>query len=203
MKDTNQVTQLINNSNITAYLNMIKLHDEDTYKHCIAVGTLTYLFLQELQKQETKPFHVKDINEIIKGALILDIGKIYLPFGLMRSTKELDKYEQMVLQEHPLIGYVSIKDSDLSDIIKTIVLKHHCTLNDSGYPVGEKILDNEEYVWVVAICDKINAMTSYRPFKESLSYEEAFSEIVKMSKEEVIPYKYMSVLKEVIKREAI
>lgn len=191
----NLLNQIIYNSDISTYLHLIKLNDEETYKHCTEVGVLTYIYLHRVENKYSK----YERHEIIKGALIHDIGKIYLPFGLMQSTKKLDTYEYKVIQEHPLLGYVTVKDTKLSDIVKTIILKHHCLLNEKGYPIGEKILEDEQYAWIVAIMDKFSGMTSIRSFKEPINYTQAFAEIVKMAKKDEIPYQNMLTLKEVIK----
>lgn len=191
----NLLNRLIYESDIATYLHLIKLNNEETYKHCIEVGVLTYIYLHRVESKYTK----YERNEIIKGALIHDIGKIYLPFGLMQSTKKLDDYEYLVIQEHSLLGYVSIKDTNLSDIVKKIVLKHHCLLDGKGYPLGEVIQEEEQYTWIVAILDKFSGMTSIRSFKEPMSNTEAFAEIVKMAKNDKVPYQNMMTLKEVVK----
>ena len=187
--------QLVNDSDITAYLNLIKLHDEEAYNHCLAVGELTCRFMEKV----TDKYSAHDCHEIIKGALIHDIGKIYLPFGLIQSTKALDYHERKVIEEHPLLGYVSIKDTALSDIIKKIVLKHHCQMNGNSYPTNEIIEETEQYVWIINMIDKFNAMTSVRPFKEPLSWPDAYKEIVKMAKKDILPYQNLLTFKEVIR----
>lgn len=186
----------ISDPGVNALLNILKLQDEDSYKHSINVASLTSQCLEEMVNKNECEWCGEQLIEIVKGALLHDIGKMFLPFGIQNSEKKLDKYMVEIVKTHPLLGFLSIQEIGCSDIIKNIVLLHHENANGTGYPINLETNtayfeeDVPSYVWIVAYADRFDAMTSSRMFKKSKSYHEAWEEMNYMRVNNILPYQY-------------
>ena len=192
--------------NTESFLQVMKVSDEETYKHSVDVAIFVSMCLEEMKNANECEYTEEECVEITKGALLHDVGKIFLPFGIQNSTKKLDIYMREVMKSHPLLGYIVIKDSSLSEIVKNIVLFHHENADGTGYPSNFETGScyNEEnlpaYVWIVSYADRFNAMTEYRNFKNSKTYSEAWDELNSLRINGKIPYKYASFYLKVIRK---
>lgn len=190
---------------VNALLNMLRLQDEDAYSHSDQVAYLTSLCLEEMVKKNECEWYGEQLTEIVKGALLHDVGKIFLPFGIQNSEKKLDIYMSEIMKSHPLLGYLSVRDNGYSDIIKNIILLHHENADGSGYPLNletrEKYTEENVpgYVWIVSYADRFDAMTSPRKFKPSKNYNEGWDELNNLRVNGVLPYKYAKYFHSVVK----
>lgn len=191
---------------VNSLLNILKLQDEDAFTHSKEVALLTSLCLEEMVKKGECEWYNEQMTEIVKGALLHDIGKIFLPFGIQNSEKKLDNYMAEIMKTHPLLGYLSVRENKYSKIVEDIILLHHSNANGTGYPVNLETGDvyTEEnvpnYVWIVCYADRFDAMTSPRKFKASKSYSEAWDELNQMRINKTLPYKYAKYFHSVIKK---
>jgi putative nucleotidyltransferase with HDIG domain len=163
---------LLNDRLIQPYLFKILNFDRSLFVHCYNVSLISEFLLERLgYKDETI------IKEVLKGALIHDIGKIYVPRALLFKPSFLTNDEMNVIKNHPAYGYEHVKDSGASDIVLDIILSHHETENGRGYP--NKATMMQEETQIVSIADKYEAMTSKRPYKAPMKHNEVMNIIKK------------------------
>lgn len=190
---------------VRAFLGIVKLKDEGAYIHSLGVAKLVAHCLEDMELRDEREWNESEKLEIVKGALLHDIGKVFLPFGLQNSSEKLDNYTREIVNAHPVVGYVALKDAACSEIVKNIVLMHHALANGKGYPVNLKdgSLYTEEnvppYVWLIAYADKFDAMTSQRHYKPSKSYQEAWRELNMMRISGELPYRFAGYMSTVVK----
>lgn len=106
-----------------------------------------------------------------------DIGKINVPIEILTKPGGIDQHERGIIQMHPQVGYDIIKGVDFPWPIAQAVLQHHERLDGSGYPAGisgEAIIIEAR---VLAVADVVEAMSSRRPYRESLGMDKALEEI--------------------------
>ena len=201
------VKECLKNSNISSLLGILQLTDEHAYNHSINVAELVEEYINLSKEENSLAWTEEECVEIIKGALLHDIGKTFLPFGLQSSSIKLDDLEMDILKMHPLLGRVAIKNSHFSEIIENIIYYHHANADGSGYPrVKGKMLTIEnvpDYVWVIVYADRFEAMTSYRPFQTPKSYPEAWEQILDMTRNNILPYQYLRIFGEIVKKRSI
>lgn len=116
-----------------------------------------------------------DIQSIIKGAYLHDIGKIGIPDATLLKTGSLTEEEYHVMKSHPERGGEIIKGVMWLEDALDIVVHHHEWYDGSGYPgrmVGDQIPINAR---IFAVADVFDALTSERHYKKAFSLQETVS----------------------------
>lgn len=142
--------------------------------HSIRTALLAMGIAKELGLRES------EIIEIGTGALLHDIGKLFLPREILDKPCKLSELEFDVIKTHSEIGFLLLKDQNwLPGKSVQIIHNHHERLDGSGYP--NRLSDEQIHLYdrIVGVADVFDAMTSKRNYREALSYEFAFKEIIK------------------------
>lgn len=117
------------------------------------------------------------LNDISLFAQFHDIGNVDIPDKILFKPSRLNPQELKKMQEHPEIGYrIAMSTANLAPIAK-LILSHHEWWNGEGYPQGLTGLDIPLECRILAICDAYDAMTNDRPYRKSLSPQQAIEEI--------------------------
>jgi HD-GYP domain-containing protein (c-di-GMP phosphodiesterase class II) len=119
------------------------------------------------------------IESVRIASLIHDIGKIGIPSEILTKPTKLDAIEFSFIKKHPEIGYTILKDIDFPYPIAQIVLQHHERNDGSGYPQGLKGKDILLEAKIINVADVVEAMSSHRPYRESLGIDVALEEIIR------------------------
>jgi diguanylate cyclase (GGDEF)-like protein len=112
------------------------------------------------------------------GFLLHDVGKIGIPDQILRKPGPLTRAERRLMQTHTLLGEQMLAPVGLlhGEGLK-VIRSHHERWDGLGYPDklgGEEIPIGGR---IFAIADALDAMTSTRPYRRPLSWQEAASEI--------------------------
>ena len=122
------------------------------------------------------------------GFLLHDVGKIGIPDSILRKRGPLTRGERSVLETHTLLGEQMLGGVPLlaGDGIR-IVRSHHERWDGRGYPDGLAGRDIPLGARVFAIADTLDAMTSDRPYRAALGWDEAVAEIAAQSARQFDP----------------
>jgi putative nucleotidyltransferase with HDIG domain len=121
----------------------------------------------------------RELQELAKGALLHDIGKIGISDNILLKPGQLDDGEWIEMRKHPQVGYAILSEIDFLKTPAEIILSHHERFDGSGYP---KQLKGEQIplgARIFAVVDTLDAMTSDRPYRGALPFALAASEIIK------------------------
>lgn len=121
----------------------------------------------------------KEFEDIHMAAHLHDIGKIGVKDSILNKPNKLSPTEWDEIKLHPVIGYDILNKSKKLCSIAKIVLHHHERWDGNGYPHKLKGYDIPLGSRIIAVCDSIDAMTSNRPYRKSLSSEQCKIEIIK------------------------
>ena len=115
------------------------------------------------------------IRGLIKGAFLHDAGKIGISDEILLKPGKLTKKEFKMMEQHVIHGIDIVEGSDwLKDAIHVVGF-HHEKFNGEGYPYGLKGESIPITARIFTIADVFDALTSMRPYKEAMSFEEAMA----------------------------
>jgi HD-GYP domain-containing protein (c-di-GMP phosphodiesterase class II) len=112
------------------------------------------------------------------GAMLHDIGKIYVPNEILNKPGKLDASEWRVIREHPVTGQRMLDTvggllSDTGHIVRA----HHERFDGTGYPDGLRGTEIPLEARVITVCDSFSAMTTDRPYREAMTAQQAVAEL--------------------------
>jgi len=113
------------------------------------------------------------IRSLIKGALLHDVGKLGIRDNILLKPGKLDEEEFAVMKTHVDHGLeITDRASWLKDA-QSVVGGHHEKFDGAGYPAGLQGESIPLAARIFAITDVFDALTSRRPYKEPMSFEES------------------------------
>jgi len=111
----------------------------------------------------------EDIDNLRRGGLLHDIGKIGIQPEILDKPGKLTAKERQLMQEHVRLGARILEPIAAFAEAIPIVLQHHERFDGKGYPeglAGEAINFNAR---ILAVADYFEAITSKRPYRKALS----------------------------------
>ncbi|WP_069997207.1 HD-GYP domain-containing protein [Cellulosilyticum sp. I15G10I2] len=118
------------------------------------------------------------LEDIHIAAHLHDIGKMGVPENILNKKGKLLPHEWTQIQRHPEIGYAILSKSRQLDKIAEMVLYHHERWDGKGYPHALKKDKIPLGSRIIAVADGIDAMTSARPYREAMSWEDCMEEVL-------------------------
>lgn len=154
----------------------LDLRDVETFGHSRTVSKYSQILAEILGiKNQTI------LDNIRKGALLHDIGKIAIPDSILKKPGQLTAEEWEKIKLHPVLGFGLIKEMKLLKEVGNIILYHHEKYDGSGYPRGLKNDDIPLEARIFALADALDAITSHRPYRPEKGFLMAREEILKYS----------------------
>jgi len=156
---------------IAALVASIEVTDRYMYGHSLREAAYAVALAQAMRLPE------QQVQDIGRGALLHDIGKLFISRRILRKPDQLTEDEFETVKEHAALGaYVISKVKELKGVAK-IVRHHHERFDGSGYPDG--LADDHIPLGarVVAVADAFEAMTEARPYRRVLTLGEALAEL--------------------------
>jgi two-component system, cell cycle response regulator len=119
----------------------------------------------------------EQLDEVARAAELHDIGKIAVPDAILHKRAPLDSGEWEIMRKHPVIGERILSSAPALAPVAKLVRSTHERWDGSGYPDG---LAGDEIPLgsrLIAVCDAFVAMTEARPWRTTLTFEQAASEL--------------------------
>ncbi len=160
---------------IDALIMALDYRDNETQGHTQRVSVYTVELAQALEVSGS------ELETIKRGAILHDIGKIGVSDTILRKPAKLTEQEWVEMKRHVEYGYNMLKDIAFLQDAAKIVLHHHERYDGLGYPnkVSNGSVLFGARIFVVA--DTFDAMTSERPYRKALPYDQVKAEIVRCS----------------------
>ena len=129
----------------------------------------------------------EEISILESAAILHDVGKISIPDEILLKPDTFSEEEYEIVKKHALYTKEILDKiysfSDLKEV-PLIAASHHERLDGSGYPYGLKEKEISIYGRIIGVADVYDALVSYdRPYKSSVSKEEALEILKKQSEE--------------------
>ncbi len=160
---------------LIALVNALDAREHDTELHSFRVRAYSLRIGRALGMSE------KELSILAQGALLHDIGKIGVPDDILLKEGPLTDDQWASMCKHPDIGRRILQSVPFLAEADEIVQAHHEKYDGSGYPrrlAGEEIPLGAR---VFAVADMFDALTSERPYRQALQFEEAKRKIETLS----------------------
>ena len=160
---------------IDALIMALDYRDNETQGHTQRVSVYA------LEMARTLGVSGSDLETIKRGAILHDIGKIGVSDAILRKPEKLTQQEWVEMKKHVQYGYEMLKDIAFLQDAAKIVLHHHERYDGLGYPTG---VSNGSVLFgarIFVVADTFDAMTSERPYRKALPYEQVRAEISRCS----------------------
>jgi putative nucleotidyltransferase with HDIG domain len=129
-----------------------------------------------------------EVAALRSAGYLHDIGKVAVDRRLFGKPGALDPEEFREMADHTVVGHQIVSSVEFPwPKIHEAVRWHHERSDGSGYPDALKGDELPMPVRVMALADTFDAMTSTRPYRESLSLGSALSDLVRMSPQKYDP----------------
>lgn len=169
------IDELINNKDILYNLTEIKSVDDYTFEHSVNVCILSLITGIGLGMDTER------LKELGIGAMLHDIGKLYIPREILKKPSQLTVDEFEEIKKHTVLGFELLKKSDrLTMTSAYIALGHHERYDGSGYPLHLKNESIQIFARIVAIADVYDALTSDRVYRKKLKPSEVYEYITSL-----------------------
>ncbi|MDQ2688291.1 MAG: diguanylate cyclase, partial [Armatimonadota bacterium] len=137
-------------------------HSEDVMTHCLAMARALGLSQAE---QDT----------LAVAALLHDVGKIGVPDAILRKPGRLTTEEFAAIKQHPQMGAIIVAAVPGMEPTLDAIRHHHERWDGDGYPDGLRGEAIPAHARLMAVADAFSAMTTDRPYRQSLGCAHALS----------------------------
>jgi putative nucleotidyltransferase with HDIG domain len=181
MEQTEQLRRTMNelrdsyHSTLTALVKALDAREKEVGSHSERVMNFTTLLAEKTGIMGNQ------LEQLAKGALLHDIGKIGITDNILLKPGQLDDGEWLEMRRHPQVGYAILSEIGFLSAPAEIILSHHERFDGSGYPKqlkGEQIPIGAR---IFTLVDTLDAMTSDRPYRKALPFDAVVSEVKKCS----------------------
>jgi two-component system, cell cycle response regulator len=152
-------------------LKALEEHHPDLGDHVHDVGLLAEVVGRELGLAGQSLHHVRQAAELH------DIGKVAVPRAILDKPGKLTPEEWAFIARHTLIGERILGAAVALRPVAPIVRASHEHYDGNGYPDGLRGHEIPLGARIVSVCDAYDAMTSDRPYRSSMTHEEALAEL--------------------------
>jgi putative nucleotidyltransferase with HDIG domain len=149
--------------------------DSETEGHCERVTRYTVALA------EAMGCTAEQTRQIERGAYLHDLGKIGVPDSILLKPGKLTAEEWAVMRSHAEKGYLMLRDIAFLKEAAEIVYSHQERYDGTGYPRGLKAEQIPLGARIFAIADTLDAMTTDRPYRRGLTFEQSVQEVIRYS----------------------
>ncbi len=169
------------NATIMALAKLSECRDTDTGAHLERVGFFCERLAMELGKLPNFPeIDALYISTLKNVAPLHDIGKVGIEDSILLKPGRLTPEEFEVMKRHTQIGantFLAVKekspDIPYAGMAYEVILHHHERYDGTGYPDGLAEADIPLCAQIMALADVYDALRSKRPYKTSMTKEQA------------------------------
>jgi len=161
---------------VKALGNAIAVRDTGTIEHNLKVTLYAALMGEEVNLRRPQ------LQSLIKGSFLHDIGKIGIPDATLLKTGKLTRKEYNLMKSHVTRGEQIIRGVSWLEDARDVVLYHHERWDGAGYPMALKDRAIPINARIFAIVDVFDALVSERPYKKARTYERALAQMKKENK---------------------
>ncbi len=180
---------------IEGWARALELRDKETRGHTARVTRLT------IQMAEAMGIRGRELDNVRRGVILHDIGKMGVPDSILLKPGELNDEEQRIMHRHPEYAYEMLSPIPYLRDALDIPYCHHEHWDGSGYPRGLAGDEIPLAARIFSIVDVWDALTSDRPYRPAWSHQQALNYIQELAGKQFDP-KVVEVFIKILGRKA-
>jgi response regulator RpfG family c-di-GMP phosphodiesterase len=161
------------NDTLTALVKALDAREKEVGSHSERVMNYSTFLAAKMGIKGT------ELEHLAKGALLHDIGKIGISDNILLKPSKLDDSEWIEMRRHPQVGYDILSEISFLKAPAELILCHHERFDGTGYPrklKGDRIPTGAR---IFVLVDTLDAMTTDRPYRKALPFENVISEVIR------------------------
>ena len=162
-------------STLEGWAHALELRDQETEGHTRRVMQMTVELSKAMGVGE------KEFENVRRGALLHDIGKMGVPDSVLLKPGTLNEREWEIMRRHPEYAKKFLEPIDYLRPVLDIPYCHHEKWDGTGYPRGLKGAEIPFVARIFAIVDVWDALTSDRPYRTAWTNEKTRQYILDQS----------------------
>lgn len=159
---------------VSVLMTALEFRDPYTHGHSNRVSVLCRKIAEEMKLLPN------EIENIELGGLMHDVGKVGVPDYILKKPGQLTKEEYEQVKMHTAIGYRILSEMDGMEYIANMARQHHLYYNGDPRGYLEPTPNEETFLGsrILSVADAWDAMTGERPYRNSMSVQDAVKEII-------------------------
>jgi len=167
---------------IEGWARALDLRDHETEGHSRRVADLAVKLGRALGLEED------DLEQLRRGALLHDIGKIAVSDEILLKKGELTHAEWTQVRRHPEYAKQFMEQIEFLTPAMVVPYSHHERWDGHGYPQGLKGDKIPLLARIFAVVDVWDAITSDRPYRKAMDFASAMDVIRSESGKQLDPH---------------
>jgi putative nucleotidyltransferase with HDIG domain len=156
---------------IKGWAQILDLRDREAEGHTARITELTLRLAQALGVTE------EELQQIRRGALLHDIGKMGIADRILLKPDPLTDEERNLMKKHPTYAYEMLSPIQYLRPALDIPYCHHERWDGSGYPRGLKGYEIPLAARIFAVVDEYDDLISQRSYRSAWTKEKALEHI--------------------------
>ncbi len=170
--DRNNRVQQVTDRALDTFATIVDERDRYTFEHSDRVCEYSMKIGRSLGLTE------RQLEALYWTSRLHDLGKVAVDNSILNKPGKLTEEEFAVMRLHPEVSARILASFSFDEYDADVVRCHHERFDGRGYLKRTK--DEVPYeAFIIAVADAFDAMTSERPYRSALSFQEAFDEIAR------------------------
>jgi hypothetical protein len=159
---------------LDTFASIVDERDRYTFEHSDRVCEFSMAIGRDLALTE------RQLEALYWTSRLHDLGKVAVDNSILNKPGSLTREEFEVMKVHPEVSARILASFSFDDYDAEVVRCHHERFDGRGYLNRQRDTVPFE-AFIIAVADAFDAMTSDRPYRPALTFEEAFDEIARGS----------------------
>ena len=152
--------------------------DWDLPTHSVNVAIISFKIGQGLRYDD------ETLKELLLNAFLHDLGMLFVPKALLHKPERLTPLEYEEIKKHSTKTYDILKSQgERFEDLAQVARQEHEREDGSGYPLGLKGDEIDEFAKVIGLADIYAAMIHPRPHRKRILPFDAVKQIIAVNKE--------------------